>query len=437
MLRSEAIISTEAIEDALSRSLACLRSNFRIAPGGAAGWYHYLDDPHPGVTASAVGLYCFSLAAIRFERTDAVIEYLLSQQVTGAGSGGWPVRTTSGVPLVEATAWVLRALSRPGLRPAAASEAIAQGAKWLEDNQNTDYGWGSYLGQPSRVFTTALSILALEECGGSSSTIDNAHKWLIEAQSQNQPAWGPLPGTEPTLLHTSFSLMALLGRPAALPTTAVKSTVNWLLNKFQPEMHTERSTTVEEYDVPYLHGASIDTFQNSLPHFAGPVTLAAVLRAGADPLQLSIFDAVNAIISAQEKVDPQRSGSWELPRSPLRASIWAIWPFVAALATARDAICPAPNSTATLLYRGCAIVQAEGAARQLTRRLLIRNALLDWLRERRLAVALWAVACITVLIPVILWLYRQLTLTELLVTMALPVLLLIFQILWDRRTRRA
>jgi hypothetical protein len=442
MLRSEATLSRKSIDDVIARALACLRGHFRTPPpdpgagAGAvepAGWYHYLDDPSPGVTASAVGLYCFSLAGTEFERTDQVLNYLTGKQIKDVNGGGWAVRTTNDFPIVEATAWVLRCLNLPQTRTRATSAALDAGIEWLEANQNTDFGWGSYKGQPSRIFTTALSILALRESGGSKAVIGNAHKWLIEAQSSPQPAWGPLPGSEPTMLHTSFALMALLSVTGAFPATAVHQTIDWLTERLQPGVHVEKETAVEEYDVPYVHNETEYTFQNSLPHFAGPVTLAALLRADADPFQKIIFDSITDIVWSQEVKDPSRSGSWELPRSPRRPSIWAIWPFVAALSSARAAIFPSTDGEATLLFPGCALIQSSSTTKHLTRRLLIKNAVFDWLRARKVAVGLWSIAAVTVVIPLILWRTGQLNLDSFLGTLAVPVLLLIFQILWDRR----
>ena len=273
MLRSEAALSSSSLDEAIARSLACLRRNFRTtgeATGTtetteAAGWYHYLDDPNPGVTASAVALYCFSLAGTEFERTDQVVKYLINRQIKGQHGGGWAVRTTSNFPIVEATAWVLRCLSLPQSRMTATRAALDSGLEWLQTNQNTDFGWGSYKGHPSRTFTTALSVLALQECGGCREVISNAHKWLIEAQSLNQAAWGPMPTSEPTILHTSIALMALLATPGSLPAAAIRQTSEWLLERLQPGRHVEKETAVEEYDVPYFHNDFRDTFQNSLP----------------------------------------------------------------------------------------------------------------------------------------------------------------------------
>jgi hypothetical protein len=371
---------------------------------------------------------------VEFERADQVLDFLVSRQIKTSTGGGWAVRSTQDFPIVEATAWVVRSLSLPQARKRTTREALDAGIEWLEANQNTDFGWGSYKGQPSRVFTTALSVLALFEGGGSRKVISDAHKWLIEAQSSPQPAWGPLPGTEPTLLHTSFALLSLLTIAGTLPVTAVRQSTDWIMERLNPGQHVERNTTVEEYDVPYSHNNASYTFQNSLPHFAGPAALTALLRAGVDPLQEKIFDCVSKIIKAQETSDPPLVGSWELPRSPRRPSIWAIWPFVAALSSARAAILPSSDSTATLLFSGCALIQSASTSKHLTRRLLIKNALLDWLRVRKLAVALWTIAGLTVVIPLVLWATGQLTLDTSLIALVLPILLLTFQILWDRRT---
>jgi hypothetical protein len=224
--------------------------------------------------------------------------------------------------------------------------------------------------------------------------------------------------------------------PGALPASAIRQTTEWLADRLQPGVNVEIETAVEEYDVPYIHNEKEDTFQNTLPHFAGPVTLTALLRAGVDPLQDKIFSTLTEMIRSQETSDPKRSGSWELPRSPRRPSIWAIWPFVAALTTARAIIFPLTASTATLLFPGCVLIQSSTATKHLTRRLLIRNALIDWFKMRKVAVGLWSIAAITAIIPLVLWRTGQLTLPVFLIALLLPVLLLLFQILWDRRNRQ-
>lgn len=436
-------LSSKVIEEAINRSLTCLRMNFKTTEHGG-GWYHYLDDGRPGVTASAVGLYCFHLAGVRFEHTPEVVRYLLSEQVNSEGDahGGWAIRTTSGVPIVEATTWVLRALSAVGARDIGCFDAVADGAAWLERNQNTDFGWGSYKGQPSRVFTTALAILALSECGGSPEVIANAQKWLIGTRNHHEPIWGPLADAKPSVLHTSVVIMARATVHGSPSEPDLERSVNWLIEHLEPGRLVEKSTTVEEYDVPYLHGGMSETFQNSLPHFATPMALVALLMAGVDPFHENIFQAVQAILDAQEREENICGGTWELPRSPGRPSIWAIWPFVAALAGVQRAVFPCAShrhvvqANATLLFPGCAILQTDASKRKLTRRLLVQNTFLDWIRRQKLAISMWAVAAAGAAVLAGLWAAGQLMYQTFLLTMVIPVLLAVFQILLHKREER-
>lgn len=283
---AEMTLSSRVVAEAIANAVGCLRINFRTRDSGESGWYHYLDDLRPGVTASAVGIFCYRASGRPFERELEVLNYLNRQQIKepGPGYGGWSVRTTQGFPLVESTAWVIRAMSS-GPSLIAVGPSVSAGAEWLQKQQNVDYGWGSYAGQPSRTFTTALALLALQECGASEDFISNGQKWLIDAQSPNEPGWGILPDRAPTLLHTSVALMALLGSRGAIPLSTVRESANWLLEKLDPRQLTERSTIVEEYDIPYKLGGTSQEFQNSLPHFATPMAISAILQAGIDPLQ--------------------------------------------------------------------------------------------------------------------------------------------------------
>jgi hypothetical protein len=431
MVYSTAELSGIAITNAIERAQGCLRRTFRSVEG-ASGWYHYLDDLQPGVTASAVGLLTFSISGTAFERTPDVVRYLLSKQKTSAdrSDGGWSVRTTNGFPISEATGWTVRALSRPQIG-ALGGDGLRRGVQWLRANQNTDFGWGSYFGMPSRVFQTAVNMLALQECCGDSEALANAQRWLIDAQSPQLPAWGPLPGSDPTMVHTSMALSALSRIPGALSVNTMRLTAEWLLENLEPGRHVERSTTVEEYDVPYNDGVLSTVFQNSLPHFAGPMALSAIISSGAlDPLQTKIFKSIEGIIDTQ-----LQEGHWEIPRSPMRPSIWALWPFVSALSLARQAILTSPRCKATLMFPGCAIVQSEEAGRGLTRGLLIRNAATEWARTRWVALMLWLVSAVATGVPVVLLVLGLLSLVEFLTALIVPVLLMLFQFLWERRPR--
>ena len=65
----------------------------------------------------------------------------------------------------------------------------------------------------------------------------------------------------------------------------------------------------------------------------------------------------------------------------------------------------------------------------------MRNALFDWARARKLAIILYSIAAIVALAAAILLTLDQLNGKEALLTLIVPVLLLAFQLVWDRRKR--
>lgn len=427
------VLSGRMLTTAIDHGLECLRRNFRSA-SGSAGWYHFLDDPAAGVTASAVGLFIFRVAGQRFERAEEVVRYLVGQQVKqGDERGGWAIRTMNGFPIVEATVWAVRALSLPGTGLLQATDALRMGAEYLERNQNTDFGWGSYGGQPSRVFHTALTMLALQECGGSTAVIDNGKKWLVGAQNSQAPAWGPLPGSEPTLLHTSLALMALVGIDNALSVNTIRDTTDWMMERLKPGQHVEDASAVEDFDVPYPENHGLPPYQNTLAHFAAPVAVTALLAAGVNPLQRKLFDVVSEFCESQRE-----TGAWRLPRSPRRDSVWALWPFIAALAAMRRRLLPAHDSQAHLLFEGCAIIQRADDQRKVTPARLMWEWLMQTIRSSTLGFSLWAIAIVYTGVAVgLLLLAEAVDATTFLISLVLPTLLVVFQLVYKARPRGA
>lgn len=78
-------------------------------------------------------------------------------------------------------------------------------------------------------------MLALQECGGDDQVIANGQKWMIDSQHASQPAWGPTPGAEPTLLHTSFAVMSLLKQPGALSLNSLREILEWIMTGLNRE----------------------------------------------------------------------------------------------------------------------------------------------------------------------------------------------------------
>jgi hypothetical protein len=412
------------VDEAIATSLTALRGTYRTPESGAAGWYHFLDDAAPGITASAIGLYIFQLAGEEFESSDDVVAYLVSQQIQSGqpGAGGWAVRTTGGFPIVEATAWVVRSLTVARTRNPEAAVALATGVDWLTANQNADFGWGSYKGQPSRTFLTALTMLALIEAGSSPSAIANAQRWLISAQDPGSSGWPAVPGTrqEPTLLHTAWALMVLSRIPGSISQDTLNRTVAWMADRVDPTEMVEEISMVEEYDVPFLIGDRQDTFQNALPHFAMPLAMRAVMEAGADPLTTEIFTATRTVLEAQ-----RLDGSWKLPRSPNRPSIWAIWPQIAMLSSIRRAVLPTRDAELELLAPGTALLRSSRDAPALTRRLIRGRALSGWLRARKWPLLFVLVAGIYATLGIVLFARGSLSIADFTTAVVSPVVLAI------------
>ena len=218
MLQSDATLYRGSIDNSIPLALSCLRGHFRTvqsgpgAPVTAAGWYHYLDDPNPGITASAVGLYCFSLAYVDFEWKHQVLDSSWANRYkTPSSGGGWAVRTTNDFPIVEATAWVVRCRNLPQTRTRATRGALDSGIEWLEANQNTDYGWGSYKGQPSRLLRRPCRCwpCGKEVAQGPSSV---THKnGSLNPRTHRTP-----PGDQCPLVSRPFCIRASHSRPCCL-----------------------------------------------------------------------------------------------------------------------------------------------------------------------------------------------------------------------------
>lgn len=425
-----ASLDPDDLNGGIEQAVNCLQREFRSTSGGS-GWYHYLDDPEPGVTASAVGLFIHSLANTQFDRSDEIIEYLLRQQITADGSnkGGWSVRTTMGFPILESTAWVLRALARE--RPSIASAtAIQMGTDWILRNQNADNGWGSYRGEKSRVFLTSLALLALAECGRTDELFSKGQRWLLAAQHPSSSAWGAVGSATPTILHTSFAVQALTTSPPMLAPNSVRQIIDWIMSKLEPASFVEKESVVEEYDVPYIYNGETATFQNCLPHFATPVSLYTILASGHDSLSSQVFDGIRQILACQRD-----DGSWELPRSPTRASVWAIWPFVAALGEARHRLAPMQQGTVDLLYDGCALVQTSPSSSRVTRFFFFRKSTSFWMKRHWGKLALWALIVLLALIAILLYFVLDDTVNTLL-ALVFSVILFGVQIIWSKNDQR-
>jgi len=310
------------------RALALLRTTYR-SNGLECGWYHYLDDNRPGATASAVGLMSFVIAGAPFEYTRNVLTFLRATQVVSNDpklSGGWAIRTTGHQPVMEASGWIVRflGLSRSLLK--FDSPDVSAAYNWILQNQNADHGWGSLYGQASRTYLTCLALRALATLDPNCEALLLGQDWLLKNHSGTYSAWGPIPSSPPTVLHTGFVLLALAELGIDLNMPAIKQAYEWLLSNLRPAELVETLSQVEDYNIIYYENGERVTYQNSLPHFALPVAISALLRSPYGLHQEVVYRGLRTIVNKQ--LD---DGYWDNPRNPARVSIWAIWPFFQAL----------------------------------------------------------------------------------------------------------
>ncbi len=351
------MLKESEIKTAIERTMSLLRQTYHSDPHEkCAGWYHYLDDMKPGVTASAVALYCFHMAKDHFERTEDVLRYLRDKQIISPNeevSGGWPVRNTIDFPIMEATGWVIMISYLIGANMNSRAPNLEMAYNWIKNNQNVDGGWGAYKGHPSRTFTTVHGVMSLGQINRYSDELSLGIDWLIRHQRQDVPAWGPTPESSPTLLHTSWALLALNEQPGNTNKKIINDSLNWLEENLNPDAFTEVESQAEDYILNFKYLEKELEFQCSLPHFALPISVYTYLKLSKGPIPIKIYHALQNILSSQNE-----NGSWELPRSPARPSIWAVWPFLAALTQALS-ISIKPNMEVLCFNNDITVYQPE------------------------------------------------------------------------------
>ncbi|MBD3339681.1 MAG: hypothetical protein GF353_11270 [Candidatus Lokiarchaeota archaeon] len=423
-------MSETQLSIAINKTLDFLKKTYRSIPDEEMyGWYHYLDDPKPGITASSVVLYCFNLVGNPFERTEEVLLYLKRKQVISEKKkihGGWPVRTTMNFPILESTSWVLRssALNHALLNNNAPD--ISAGYDWIINNQNTDYGWGSYLDQPSRTFTTSLALLALSSLNKYSKELSLGADWLLKNQSADVPAWGAIPESQPTLLHTCWALLALSEIPNKLNRKSLSSSLEWVEKNVIANSLTEVSSQAEDYDIPFVDDNKSMVFQCSLPHFYLPIATYTLLKLSKDTVSNKAIQSVKTILNHQTD-----EGIWELPRSPMRPSIWAIWPFLSALHQAREIVLLRNNMELNLFSNNVVIVKSKNSSNSLLRIFLssLKVSVKNFIKKNYG----WLILILFIISGLIFVKYNLITWKEFLLAQIFPVILLIIQFILNKK----
>jgi len=327
------IIDTDLLTSKIKKSLDLLRSTYR-SKDGKGGWYHYLDSENPGPTASAVGLMTFKLAKVHFEHSNEVLAFLKSKQIHSSDprkNGGWAISVLPEQPTLEASGWVIKGLGeiRPYMSPD--SPDIFSAYNWLVANKNDDHGWGSFYGQPSRTYLTCMALRAIAAIDPFSETLLLGQKWLLENINKNLPVWGATVSSPPTILHTAFVLITIAELNLGFDRKTTGDAIEWLTRELKPDTLVEAESLVEDYDISYETGNNKSKYQNSLPHYALPVAISALLHHENSLNKNVVYEGLLNIANAQHS-----NGYWENARNPTRISIWAIWPFLNTLFDAID-----------------------------------------------------------------------------------------------------
>jgi hypothetical protein len=304
----------------LDESLNALRDSYAVADSGGGGWYHDLTRPEPGSTATAVGLLAFTEARRVFDHFDEGLAYLSSRQISSGdrlADGGWSTKTSLGMPVVEATAWIARFLARARCDLREDAPDVRRAYRWLLHNQNPDGGWGSLLGCPSRVWLTCLALRALTQLNPYEPAVERAVEWLIADRTGQRPGWGPTPTAAPTVTHTAFALVTLAEARPGRQCEEVLAAHDWLRDHFAPE---DEHTWIETYDVSPHGDGSKPVWRLALWHHGLPIALMALLhdpRGTSGPILAQAFQAL-----VQGKVASPR---WSGSPSGGRASLWMLW----------------------------------------------------------------------------------------------------------------
>ncbi|PRX01900.1 UNVERIFIED_ORG: prenyltransferase/squalene oxidase-like repeat protein [Actinomadura viridilutea] len=312
-------IDMAVLQTRLDESLDVLRDTY-VPSGDVGGWYHDLTRPDPGATATAVALMAFTETGRPFEHFDEGLAFLAERQAASADrlkDGGWATRTSLGMPVVEATAWIARFLARArcGLRDDAPD--IRRAYEWLLRNQNPDGGWGSLYGCPSRVWLTCLALRALTQLNPYHPAVERGVEWLTSDRTSKRPAWGPTRAAAPTVTHTAFALLTLAEARALRDDERLLAAYDWLRANLDTE---DSHTWIETYDVTPGGPGTRPVWRLALWHYGLPVAVSALLR---DPRGVpgAVVGRAFQTLVRGEVATPRWIG---YPGSG-RTSLWTLW----------------------------------------------------------------------------------------------------------------
>ena len=420
------------VYECIDKSLDLFDRTYSSAAPGLGGWYHRLEATVPGPSATSVALHSYLLVNRIPARLTESLAFLKFRQVISSDAlitGGWPVNTSAGRPVLEATSLVVRLLGSGHLMMGSGAPDAALGYKWIVTNQNPDGGWGSFLDQPSRVWLTAMALRALVEMNLNDISVASGVEWLLRARDPQSLAWGEQPNGPATVTHTSFVLTCLvesrIGGHHPYVVEAIRKGFEWLHGHLDTSVLHD-SARVESYNVSYVDGERTSTWQNSVWHPSLPYALAALVRHpnGGDPALIAA--AVQRIVSSQSS-----DGRWTNADGAAGISVWSVWPYLDALS---DFVQKTPirgTDRVTWLPTNSILIRRNGDRSISVARLAWR---FSSARLRALLQRYWAtlLLLLTLLAGVVLTLLKILEAQEFLFALALPITLVAIQELLAR-----
>jgi len=316
------------VDHSISSALSLLRQTYIALPDGG-GWYHQLALDKPGPTATALALSAFLECEPSFEHFEDGLRFLTTRQLRSADpliQGGWALNTSSGRPVVEATAWVVRFLGMARCTQLKATPDIELGYQWLLVNQNSDGGWGSLLGSPSRVWLTSLALRALVHVDPYSRAVERGIEWLMSQQGSEPPGWGEIKGRNATTTHTAMSLLAIGEVRPGWTDDRVLHAYEWLERHLDTANIDDQHARIESYNVAASATSGSLLWHTILMHYGLPTAVSALMRHPTGPQGGVVSSGYRTIIRTQLS-----SGAWRNIQGGNDASIWALWPFIQAL----------------------------------------------------------------------------------------------------------
>lgn len=415
-------IEVSAIQDSVRRAADLIQRNF-IITNEFCGWHQYIGERRVGPPATSMGLLILKYAKRKFDYLGNAQEQLRKFQFQTSDpltDGGWTIRSITRYPITDSTAWVLIGLVSTG--ELIQSTCIQKGLNWLLINRNKDGGWGGKLGNPSRVWSTFWASWAVSLIQPGHESLHGVVTWLKRSQNADG-GWGEIPGKNSTAIHTALALLALNDSGEDPSSKPCRDGVEWLYSHWNPVSMWDGDSKLEEYDI-FLSSESWDRVQ--IRHFNTQWAVTALVRIGDGIFRHEVFRAMKYILAQQNA-----EGYWPHPASRDRILIWGIHDSLLALVTFASSFGQLSGTGALDLYDNVVVFNKVGTNTTFLSLILLetRGRVLSFARNY------WTLGIVVLYLLSIypLVTYAHFEWKDILIGMIVPILLVFYQVLLQRR----